>query len=103
MRLAVVILVVTAGFAVAQNQASAALKSAAVDSKGDHRLAMTAFVAGFLAGGESRIEGAACAEICEACAESCDRIGGKEMESCAEACRRCAQSCREMSKMKKAA
>lgn len=46
---------------------------------------------------------AVCADICQECAESCDRIGGKEMEHCAEVCRSCAQSCREMSKMKKAA
>ena len=48
-------------------------------------------------------ECAACTEICEACAESCDRIGGVEMTRCAEICRRCAESCREMSKIKKAA
>lgn len=45
----------------------------------------------------------ACADICEACAVSCDRIGGEEMKRCAELCRRCAQSCREMGKMKNAA
>lgn len=48
-------------------------------------------------------ECAACAEICEACVKSCERIGGKEMEHCAEICRRCADSCREMGKMRKAA
>jgi hypothetical protein len=36
-----------------------------------------------------------CAEICEACAASCEKIGG--MDHCVELCRRCAQSCREMS------
>jgi len=38
-----------------------------------------------------------CTEICEACADSCDDIGGAEMEDCAETCRRCAALCREMS------
>lgn len=44
-------------------EGGAELRPAAVDSKNDHRLAMTAFVAGFLAGGETRIEGASSAEI----------------------------------------
>jgi hypothetical protein len=35
-----------------------------------------------------------CAEICEACAGDCERIG--EMDDCVTACRRCAKSCREM-------
>lgn len=41
-----------------------------------------------------------CAEICGACAESCETIGGDDMERCAEICRDCAESCREMSKDK---
>ena len=41
----------------------ARLKGADVDSLGDHRLAMTAFVAGFLAEGETTVRGADCAEI----------------------------------------
>ena len=48
-------------------------------------------------------ECAVCAEVCDACAESCEHIGGEEMKRCAEVCRRCAQSCRDMGKMKKAA
>lgn len=48
-------------------------------------------------------ECAACADVCEACALSCERIGGEEMEHCAKVCRRCAESCRGMGKMKKAA
>ncbi len=44
-----------------------------------------------------------CADVCEACAESCERIGGEHMKACAEICRRCAQSCREMGNMRKAA
>ena len=36
-------------------EGGAKLRPATADSLGDHRLAMTAFVAGFLAGGESRI------------------------------------------------
>ncbi len=39
------------------------LKGAKVDSLGDHRLAMTGFIAGMLASGESTIIGASCAEI----------------------------------------
>ncbi len=39
------------------------LNSAAVDSLGDHRLAMTGFIAGFLAAGESVVKEASCAEI----------------------------------------
>lgn len=48
-------------------------------------------------------ERAACADVCEACAESCERIGSEEMKHCADICRRCAKSCREMGRMKKAA
>ncbi|WP_255398794.1 four-helix bundle copper-binding protein [Nitrosovibrio sp. Nv6] len=36
-----------------------------------------------------------CAEICDACAKSCEQLDG--MDDCATACRECAQSCREMS------
>ena len=36
----------------------------------------------------------ACAEICAACARSCEEIG--DMDECVEACRRCEKSCREM-------
>ena len=39
------------------------LKAARVDSLGDHRLAMTGFIAGMLASGESAVFGASCAEI----------------------------------------
>lgn len=48
-------------------------------------------------------ECATCAEVCDACAKSCEDIGGEEMKRCAEICRRCAKSCRDMGKMKKAA
>ena len=42
---------------------------------------------------------AMCAEICRACEESCERLGGDaQMKACAEACRMCADSCRKMSK-----
>ena len=39
-----------------------------------------------------------CAEVCRACAESCDRLAGDDelMKRCAEMCRRCAQSCERM-------
>ena len=39
------------------------LTGAVVDSRGDHRLAMTAFVAGFLSSGQTRVLDAGCAEI----------------------------------------
>lgn len=32
--------------------------------------------------------------VCEACAKSCEKIGGDEMLKCAEACRKCVESCR---------
>lgn len=37
---------------------------------------------------------AVCAEICDACAADCERVG--DMQDCVEACRRCAESCRRM-------
>ena len=41
--------------------------------------------------------GEVCAEICDACAKDCDRLGDDEMmQACAETCRRCAESCRQM-------
>lgn len=41
-----------------------------------------------------------CAEICDRCARSCEKIGGgqdERMSECSQTCRRCAQSCHEMS------
>lgn len=35
-----------------------------------------------------------CAEICEACADDCEKIG--DMDECVKACRACAESCRQM-------
>lgn len=41
-----------------------------------------------------------CADVCLACAESCEQFAGDaQMEMCAEVCRRCADSCREMANM----
>ena len=42
-----------------------------------------------------------CAEVCRACAESCDQLAGGDelMKRCAEMCRRCADSCERMSGM----
>lgn len=55
--------------------------------------------AGFLLRG-SELHGrtcAACADVGDACARSCDAMGDDaQMKRCAEACRRCAQSCRPM-------
>lgn len=40
---------------------------------------------------------ALCAEVCKACAASCDRVGREpQMQTCADACRQCEQSCRRM-------
>jgi hypothetical protein len=38
-----------------------------------------------------------CADVCIACAESCEQFrDDAQMMACAEVCRRCAESCREM-------
>jgi hypothetical protein len=38
-----------------------------------------------------------CAELCEACAQSCAPMGDDaQMQACAQICRRCAESCRRM-------
>lgn len=41
---------------------------------------------------------AACAVVCERCAEDCERLdpGDAHMQACADMCRRCAESCRAM-------
>ncbi len=42
-----------------------------------------------------------CAEICKACAETCEQFkGDKQMEKCAQECRKCAESCEKMSSHK---
>lgn len=38
-----------------------------------------------------------CAEVCEACAADCEKIG--DMEECVEVCKECAESCRNMASM----
>lgn len=38
-----------------------------------------------------------CAQVCEACANSCDEVEG--MAHCAATCRKCAQSCSHMAQM----
>ncbi len=41
-----------------------------------------------------------CAEICRACAESCERMGNDEVtRRCAEICRQCGDSCERMATM----
>jgi hypothetical protein len=37
-----------------------------------------------------------CAEICDACAEECERHEAEHCQVCAAACRRCAEECRKM-------
>ena len=37
-----------------------------------------------------------CADVCDACAEECERYEGDVMRQCAEACHRCAETCRQM-------
>lgn len=39
----------------------------------------------------------ACAEICRACASSCNSMDDETMKSCAIVCERCAMSCESMS------
>lgn len=39
---------------------------------------------------------AACEDICRKCAESCDALGGAEMQECADICETCAAMCKEM-------
>lgn len=40
---------------------------------------------------------AACAEICQRCAQECDRFKDDvQLKACANACRRCGESCRQM-------
>lgn len=36
----------------------------------------------------------ACAEVCDACAKSCEEVGA--MEECVQACRACAEHCHKM-------
>jgi len=40
---------------------------------------------------------AVCAEVCEACGESCSLFDDDQMKACAKACNDCAAICREMS------
>ncbi|WP_437656805.1 four-helix bundle copper-binding protein [Sorangium sp. So ce1182] len=40
---------------------------------------------------------AACATICELCAQSCDRFAGDpQMKACADECRHCAAACQQL-------
>ncbi len=39
-----------------------------------------------------------CADLCDTCADECERFDGAIPETCAEACRRCADSCRNMAR-----
>lgn len=39
----------------------------------------------------------ACAEICDACANSCETMDDAAMKACVDVCRACAESCRAMS------
>ena len=38
-----------------------------------------------------------CAQVCERCAASCERLEGEDMARCAAACRRCATLCNAIS------
>lgn len=44
-----------------------------------------------------------CADICDACAKSCEQIGDDDMMRAANACSACAESCRHMGDMRDAA
>jgi len=37
-----------------------------------------------------------CAELCQACAASCNKLNDPSMQKCAEMCRRCAKACLSM-------
>lgn len=39
----------------------------------------------------------ACAQICKACAEECEKHDNDHCSACAEACRKCAEECRNIS------
>lgn len=39
---------------------------------------------------------AACAEICDQCAQSCQVLSDAVMQHCAQTCRECAEACRAM-------
>jgi hypothetical protein len=41
----------------------------------------------------------ACTEVCEQCAQDCERFEDEEMNRCAEICKRCAEACRQMAAM----
>ncbi|GEO41903.1 hypothetical protein GGE65_005805 [Skermanella aerolata] len=45
-----------------------------------------------------RLTCGACAEICQQCANDCERMAGgdQQMLQCVEMCRRCSASCRDM-------
>jgi hypothetical protein len=47
----------------------------------------------------------ACAQICNACADSCENMGKEHaaIQHCAQICRKCAKSCEAMGTRKKAA
>lgn len=45
----------------------------------------------------------ACAGVCEACANSCDKFDSEEMRECARVCRECAEYCRSMGSARRAA
>ena len=46
---------------------------------------------------------AICADVCDACAKSCDQFKDDQMTDCSRKCRACAETCRQMAKMMKAA
>ena len=45
----------------------------------------------------------ACADVCDACAISCEAVGGDMMLACADVCQRCGHACRDMSHARGAA
>ena len=44
--------------------------------------------------GQHKLVGEICAQICRACATSCNKLDG--MEDCVAACERCAEECETM-------
>lgn len=61
--------------------------------------AICSLTAGFMARGSAHANHilAECAEICNACAEECEKhLHMQHCKDCAEACRKCAEACTQM-------
>ena len=59
---------------------------------------LTLLCARFIARGSARVPevAAACAAVCETCADICTQYDGAHVEACIETCTKCAETCRDM-------